>query len=144
MAGLQFTARAASCVVMAIGMVLLAACAPQEHPTPWSSPDVIGTGSCTGQGEYSLAPSVVGPNPALPASRFGPGVTPEIGLSGTKTETSPETVSIVLFVRDRSVGESVQPGHLVLGDEVDYRGYTLKVTSICDSTARRDLLSQEE
>ncbi|MGN5733413.1 MULTISPECIES: hypothetical protein [Arthrobacter] len=99
---------------------------------------------CTGEGHYTLATSAVGPVPALPASTLGAGYTPKIGLVGTKVNAKVPTVSLMVWANEPKPSTDETFKDLALGDELTFRGYTLKITSICPGNTQFDLLAQAE
>lgn len=97
--------------------------------------------SCTGQGKYSLPASAVGPIPALPQSSGEASFTPKIGLYGVKENGGKATISISVWASQPDDAEHVPYNDLGLGDTFEFKGYTLRVTSICEADARLDLIA---
>lgn len=100
--------------------------------------------SCTGLGSYALSLSVNGSNPLLPDSIQGRDYTPLVRLGGTHEDQDPATVFLSLFAGLPEPATTQDFKGLKLGEEITFRGYTLKITSICDGNAGFDLVSQTE
>lgn len=133
--------------MLAAGILVLTACtgAPGPDPTPdTKDPAMTATTSCTGTGSYRVVPSAVGPFPGLPQSTKGARFTPNIGLAGTDVDAAVPTVNLVMWADEPkpSVDETFKG--LTLGEQLTYRGYTFKISSICADSAQFELLSQQE
>ncbi|MHA7306210.1 hypothetical protein ACX80E_13355 [Arthrobacter sp. TMN-49] len=133
--------------VLAAGLLGLTACTGAPGTTPTTdikdSP-MTTTPSCTGVGSYRVVPSAVGPIPGLPQSAKGARFTPNIGLAGTDIDSAVPTVNLVVWAEEPkpSIDETFKG--LAMGDEVTFRGYTLKISSICVDSAQFELTSQQE
>ena len=126
----------------------ITACSPVNDatgtPTTQKDSPMSKANSCTGLGNYQLSLSVNGSSPMLPESALGSAYTPRVRLSGTKAHEDPATVDLSVVADQPKPATPEDFRSLVLGDVVTFRGYTLKVTSICDGNAGFDLVSQEE
>ncbi len=114
----------------------IAACSPSN--------DSASSVSCTGLGNYSFSLAVNGSNPLLPDSIQGRDYTPLVRLGGTHEDQDPATVFLSLFAGLPEPATTQDFKGLKLGEEITFRGYTLKITSICDGNAGFDLVSQAE
>lgn len=132
-----------------VAMSLLGVTACTASPGTGSGPDAHESSnatnvSCTGIGSYRVIPSAVGAFPGLPQSSQGAAFTPNIGLAGTDVDAAVPTTNLVIWAEQPkpSVDETFKD--LAMGDQVTFRGYTLKVTSICADSAQFELVSQQE
>lgn len=99
---------------------------------------------CTGNGDYTVATSAVGPVQGLHVSKLGAAYTPRIGLVGTKVSTDVPTVSLMVWTEEPKPSTDERFKDLTLGDELSFHGYTVKIISICAGHAHFDLVSQTE
>jgi hypothetical protein len=120
-------------------ILLLAACA--EQPVPSKDPTM--TNDCNESGSYVLNQAIGVSTPRLPDSARGREFTPDVGLMGVRAQDQPPTVRIMMLSATPS-GEPSEIRGLKVGDEATYAGYTIRITSICEQTARFDLVKQPD
>jgi hypothetical protein len=110
-----------------------------EQPIPSKDPTM--TNECTESGDYLLNQSIGMSTPRLPESARGTELTPVVGLMGIRFRDVPPTVRIQMLSAQPS-GEPTEIRGLKVGDEATYAGYTIRITAICEQTARFDLVKQ--
>lgn len=120
-------------------VLLVTSCA--EQPIPSKDPTM--TAECTESGHYLLNQAIDVSTPSLPKSAKGRAHTPEVGLMGIRYRDVPPTVTIQMISPEPS-GEPIEIRDLKVGDEATYAGYTIRITAICERTARFDLVNQPD
>ena len=120
-------------------ILLLSACT--EQPVPSKDPTM--TNECAASGDYLLNQSIGVSTPRLPDSSRGTDFTPDVGLMGIRAKDQPPTVRIMMLSAKPS-GEPTEIRGLKVGDEASYAGYTIRITAICEQTAKFDLVKQPD
>ena len=131
--------KSAGWLTASLTILLLTACTGQPVP----SKDPTMTNKCTESGEYLLNQSIGISTPRLPDSSKGRDFTPDVGLMGIRASDQPPTVRIMMLSPKPS-GEPAEIRGLKVGDEASYAGYTIRITAICEQTARFDLVKQPD
>jgi hypothetical protein len=120
-------------------VLLITSCT--EQPIPSKDPTM--TNECKESGDYLLNQAIDQSTPSLPESSKGAEHTTEVGLMGTRFSDTPPTVSIQMISAEPS-GEPIEIRGLKVGDEATYSGYTIRITGICERSARFDLIKQPD
>ncbi|MGO4452747.1 hypothetical protein [Arthrobacter sp. RAF14] len=96
--------------------------------------------SCTSQGAYALRQSAHAVFPALPQHPGGAGQTPAGGIYTVDLTRTPATASITFDVEEPTPGKDIDFKDAKLGDELEFWGYRIRITSICQGEVRFDVL----
>lgn len=95
--------------------------------------------SCTQTGVYKLRTGIGFSEPELPAATSDPSLRPRLGIIGIFT--SPEPAAVTLTVTQHGPAPLPNFKELELGGTADFYGYSIKITSICRTEIRFDLVS---
>lgn len=95
--------------------------------------------SCTQSGTYKLRQGIGVSEPELPAATSDPALRPRVGIIGIFA--SPEPAAVTLAVTQHGPSPLPNFKELELGDPADFYGYSIKITSICSTEIRFDLVS---
>lgn len=131
--------KSARWLTASLTILLITSCT--EQPIPTKDPTM--STECTETGDYLLNQSIGISTPRLPESSHGTELTPVVGLMGIRFRDVPATVRIQMLAPKPS-GEPTEIRGLKVGDEATYAGYTIRITTICEQTARFDLVEQPD
>ena len=109
-------------------------------PQPKDSTSMAQNPSCTSQGGYALRQSAHAVFPALPKHPEGAEKTPSGGIYTVNLTATPATASITFDVEEPAPGQHLDFKDAKLGDELEFWGYRIKITSICQGEVRFDVL----
>ena len=130
-----------SAMIVAIlaGCTLPAAPSPSPSETTAPTKDQAMNTSCTQTGVYKLRQGIGFSEPELPAATSDPALRPRVGIIGIFT--SPEPAAVTLAVTQHGPSPLPNFKELELGDTADFYGYSIKITSICSTEIRFDLVT---